>query len=412
MKFTLTGILCLLYFQLVDAQNIIVQPNGVVQSIRAAVEIADPGDTIYVSQGVYQEGNILIQKQLTFIGVNVPVLDGENKYEIMTIASPNVTVEGFHFRNSGRSSLHDIAAIKCLDAHHIVIRNNFFENTFFAIHMSNTNFSLIEDNVLKSKAEHEYELGNGIHLWKCKTTTITGNTISGHRDGIYYEFVTNSVTASNVCFENRRYGLHFMFSHDAEYLDNHFSDNGAGVAVMYTHSVKMFNNTFEHNWGASSYGMLLKDIRDSEVFQNRFLGNTTGIYIEGTSRTAFRNNLFASNGWAIKLMGSSYDNSFSANNFMSNTFDVSTNSSLALNQLEKNYWDKYQGYDLNRDGIGDVPFYPVSLFSVIVERIPPAILLWRSFLVFLLDRAEKIIPAVTPENLKDDQPSMKPYDLT
>ncbi|MFU8843728.1 MAG: nitrous oxide reductase family maturation protein NosD [Bacteroidales bacterium] len=412
MKLILPGILCLLFLQLVIAQKIIVQPEGTVQSIKTAVEIANPGDTILVRQGVYYEGNILIKKPLTLIGENVPVLDGEDSYEIMTIASPHVTIEGFQFRNSGRSSLHDIAAIKCLDAHHIVIRNNAFEDTFFAIHMSNTNYSLIENNILQSKAEHEYELGNGIHLWKCNTTTIAGNTISGHRDGIYYEFVTNSITASNVCSQNRRYGLHFMFSHDAEYLDNHFSDNGAGVAVMYTHSVKMFNNTFEHNWGASSYGMLLKDIRDSEVFQNRFLGNTTGIFIEGTSRTVFKNNLFASNGWAIKLMGSSYDNYFSVNNFMTNTFDVSTNSSLALNQFEKNYWDKYQGYDLNRDGIGDIPFYPVNLFSVIVERIPPAIMLWRSFLVFLLDRAEKVIPAVTPENLRDDYPSMKPYDHT
>jgi len=411
MKQILPGIICFLSLQLVNAQKIIVQPEGALQSIKTAVEIANPGDTILVRQGVYNEGNILIKKPLTLIGKNFPVLDGEGMYEIMTIASAHVTIEGFQFRNSGRSSLHDIAAIKCLDAHHIVIRNNTFDNTFFAIHMSNTNYSLIENNILQSEAEHEYELGNGIHLWKCNTTNISSNTISGHRDGIYYEFVTNSITASNVCSQNRRYGLHFMFSHDAEYLDNHFCDNGAGVAVMYTHSVKMFNNTFENNWGASSYGMLLKDIRDSEVFQNRFLGNTTGIFIEGTSRTVFKNNLFTSNGWAIKLMGSSYDNYFSVNNFMTNTFDVSTNSSLALNQFEKNYWDKYQGYDLNRDGIGDIPFYPVNLFSVIVERIPPAIMLWRSFLVFLLDRAEKVIPAVTPENLRDDYPRMKPYDL-
>jgi nitrous oxidase accessory protein len=412
MKFFLAGILSILILQVVQSQRIVVSPGGSVQSIRKAVEIAGPGDTIYVKQGIYKEENILIRKPLAIFGENYPVLDGEHKYEIMTIVSQNVTIEGFHFRNSGRSSLNDISAVKCLDAHHIVIRNNHFENTFFGVHMSNTNFSVVENNVLQSKAEHEYQLGNGIHLWKCHTTLIAGNTVSGHRDGIYYEFVTNSSTVSNVCFENRRYGLHFMFSHDAEYLNNHFSDNGAGVAVMYTHTVKMFNNTFEHNWGASSYGMLLKDIRDSEVFQNRFTGNTTGIFIEGTSRTVFERNQFASNGWAIKLMGSSYDNFISGNNFIGNTFDVSSNSSLALNKFERNYWDKYQGYDLNRDGIGDIPYHPVSLFSVIVERIPSAIMLWRSLLVFLLDRAEKVIPAVTPENLRDDFPNMKPYDIT
>jgi nitrous oxidase accessory protein len=48
---------------------------------------------------------------------------------------------------------------------------------------------------------------------------------------------------------------------------------------------------------------------------------------------------------------------------------------------------------------------------MVVERIPTAVLLWRSFLVFLMDRAEKAIPVLTPENLKDESPSIKPYDI-
>jgi nitrous oxidase accessory protein len=75
-----------------------------------------------------------------------------------------------------------------------------------------------------------------------------------------------------------------------------------------------------------------------------------------------------------------------------------------------NYWDKYEGYDLDRNGVGDVPFHPVSLYGMIVEKMPTAVMLWRSFLVFLLDRAEKVVPAVTPENLRDDSPAMKFYD--
>jgi nitrous oxidase accessory protein len=144
---------------------------------------------------------------------------------------------------------------------------------------------------------------------------------------------------------------------------------------------------------------------------NRFIQNTIGIYMEGTSRTLFNRNYFASNGWAVKLQANCDSNDFKENNFTSNTFDFSTNGSLVLNTINRNYWDKYQGYDLNRDGTGDVPFRPVNLYAMIVERVPTAVLLWRSFLVFLLDRAERVFPVVTPENLKDDFPSMKPYDL-
>jgi nitrous oxidase accessory protein len=114
----------------------------------------------------------------------------------------------------------------------------------------------------------------------------------------------------------------------------------------------------------------------------------------------------------VKLQASCDDNTFSENNFTSNTFDLSTNGTMVLNKIDRNYWDKYQGYDLNKDGVGDVPFRPVNMYAMVVERIPTAVLLWRSFLVFLLDRAEKVFPAVTPENLKDDYPSMKPYDLS
>jgi nitrous oxidase accessory protein len=82
-----------------------------------------------------------------------------------------------------------------------------------------------------------------------------------------------------------------------------------------------------------------------------------------------------------------------------------------LNKLQENYWDKYEGYDLDKDKIGDIPYRPISLFSVIVEKIPSAVILWRSFMVTLLDRMEKVIPSITPENMIDKSPKMKPYDF-
>src|SRR5690606_1120057 len=231
------------------------------------------------------------------------------------------------------------------------------------------------------------------------------------RDGIYFEFVTNSLIVNNHSEGNIRYGLHFMFSHDDEYRNNAFVNNGAGVSVMYTKGVRMIDNTFSRNWGASSYGLLLKDIRDSFVTGNKFIENSTAIFMEGSSRIRFERNAFHRNGYAVRLQASCDDNVFSENNFSGNTFDIATNGKLVLNTVDGNYWDRYEGYDLDSDGNGDVPYRPVSMYSMVVERMPAAVLLWRSFLVFLIDRAEKAIPAITPENLIDNQPSMKPYDL-
>jgi nitrous oxidase accessory protein len=392
------------------AQTLVVGKKTDFKSIKEAVVAAKSGDTIVIQAGTYREGNILIEKSLTIMGEGAPVLDGEHKYEILTIHANDVTVSGLHLINTGRASMNDVAAIAVEDATRVNIRGNIFENTFFGIHFSNTTQSRIENNKLRANAQGEHEIGNGIHLWKCEHITIDNNSIKGHRDGIYFEFVTKSLITNNHSERNVRYGLHFMFSHNDEYRNNSFVNNGAGVAVMYTKNVKMHNNTFQENWGSASYGLLLKDISDSEVIHNVFLKNTIAIHLEGVSRTKFQDNNFYENGYALRLQASSDDNIFTKNNFSSNTFDVATNGTMVLNTMAYNYWDKYQGYDLDKDGIGDIPFRPVSLYSMIVERIPSAVLLWRSFLVMLLDRAEKVLPVATPENLKDDTPSMRPYD--
>jgi nitrous oxidase accessory protein len=391
------------------ADSITVSSKGL--SIKKAVDIATHGDTLYIKSGTYKEGNIIIEKSLTIIGEGFPVLDGDNKVEIFTIHANNVTISGFKFINTGVASINDLAAIKVLDSKWIRIINNRFENTFFGIHFSNSSQSWIEDNELQSQAEAEHQIGNGIHLWKCNHVTISNNKIKGHRDGIYFEFVTNSLITNNYSEGNIRYGLHFMFSHNNEYRENTFKNNGAGVAVMYTTGVKMINNTFEHNWGSSAYGLLLKDIRDSFVSGNKFIENSVGIFMEGSSRIEFKENTFSKNGYAVKLQASCDDNTFNQNNFSANTFDMATNGSLVLNAVSGNYWDRYEGYDMNKDHIGDIPYHPVSMYSMVVEQMPTAVLLWRSFLVLLMDKAEKAIPAITPENLKDNSPAMRPYDF-
>ena len=393
------------------ARTIRVGSKELVHSIVDGITQAVPGDTILVQPGIYREGNILLQKSVSIIGVNYPVLDGENTYEILTIHASNVVIRGIRFINTGVGSMNDLAAVKGLDAKGLRIVDNLFENTFFGIYLANSSQSWIEDNKLSADVNAKHQIGDGIHLWKCADITVTNNWIKGHRDGIYFEFVTESLIKHNHSEGNMRYGLHFMFSHNDEYRNNTFINNGAGVAVMYTKGVKMINNVFEHNWGSSSYGLLLKDIRDSFVTGNKFQGNSVGIHMEGSSRIEFKENTFTLNGYAIRLQASCDDNIFEHNNFTGNTFDIVTNGSLVMNTINHNYWDKYEGYDLNHDHVGDVPHHPVSLYGMIIERIPTAVLLWRSFLVLLMDRAEKAVPSITPENMKDDLPSMKPYDL-
>lgn len=391
------------------AANITVCPTCEIQTIKAAVAKAKKGDKIIVQSGTYRERGIVIETPLSIEGIGRPVLDGENKGEILTIKASNVNISGMKITHCGIASMDDWAGIGINNATNVRIFDNELVDNFFAMHFAHSNHCWVYNNVIYSNAAIEQNAGNGIHFWQCDSMNVHDNQVSGHRDGIYFEFVTNSTIERNLSHDNIRYGLHFMFSHDNHYLNNTFQRNGAGVAVMYSKGVTMLNNTFEDNRGEASYGLLLKDIRDSHIENNHFLRNSMGVYMEGASRNVLKHNVFDENGWAIRLQSSCDENVFSENNFSKNTFDMATNGSLVLNKLEKNYWDKYDGYDLDKNGIGDVPFHPLSIFSTITEQMPFAMMLWRSFAVILLDQAERIMPSLTPENLRDDMPKMKPY---
>lgn len=377
------------------------------KTITEGLKAAETGDTVLVEAGHYKEKNLIIRKRIVLKGMDYPVLDGERKYEIISVKANGLVVDGFKLIHSGISSLEDLSGIKVYDSRDVIIKNNILEDTFFGIYMQNVINCTIENNQLTGISKEEQQSGNGIHCWKSDSLRIIANKITGHRDGIYFEFVKNSVIWRNTSFDNIRYGLHFMFSNDDTYVNNIFRNNGSGVSVMYSNRIKMFSNYFEENWGDAAYGILLKEISDGSMEGNYFRKNTTGIYMEGANRILMKRNTFENNGWALKIQASCVDVVLELNNFLGNTFDVGTNGSLVLNRFKNNYWDKYEGYDLNKDKIGDIPYRPVSMYSMIVEKYPAAMILFRSFITALLDKTEKILPTLTPENLKDTAPMMK-----
>jgi nitrous oxidase accessory protein len=393
------------------AKTIHIGKQQTIKTIQQGLIIAVNGDTVLVDAGHYHEKNIIINKSVFLIGNDYPVLDGDNKYEIISIKANGVLVDGFKVIHSGISSIEDYAGIKIYSSRDVVIRNNILEDTFFGIYTQYGTNCTIEKNTLTAYGKEEQQSGNGIHCWKGDSMRIIANTVSGHRDGIYFEFVTNSIIWRNVSEKNIRYGLHFMFSNHDAYIMNIFKNNGAGVAVMFSNHVKMIHNYFEENWGDGAYGLLLKEISDSYIEHNQFVKNTVGIFMEGASRIHLEKNVFKANGWAMKIQASCMDVTVINNNFKGNTFDVGTNGSLVLNTFNHNYWDKYEGYDLNKDKLGDIPYRPVSMYAMIIEQNPPAMILFRSLMTSLLDKTEKLLPSLTPENLKDEHPLMKSLPL-
>jgi nitrous oxidase accessory protein len=388
-------------------EAVVVSPEGPVRTVAEGVRRAPAGGRVIVRPGRYREPTVIVDKPVAIVGDGWPELDGEGRRALLEIRADDVTVRGLVLRDVGTSYTEDRAALRVSNARRCTIEGNRIENGFFGIYLASVSGCTVARNEIRGRASTEASSGNAIHLWSSSDVTVEENRISGHRDGIYLEFTRDAVVRDNTSERNVRYGLHFMFSDSCRYIRNVFRDNLAGVAVMYSKRVGMQGNTFADSWGGASYGLLLKEVVDAELEGNRFEHNTVGLLADGANRLVARHNDFTGNGWALRLMASTQGASFTANNFTGNTFDVATNSRQSFSTFHGNYWEAYRGYDVNRDGVGDVPHRPVRLFSLLVAENAPSLILLRSLFVGVLDAAERVLPSLTPAELADDAPAMR-----
>lgn len=380
------------------------------RDIPAAIKAAQPGDRVVVGRGHYHlaaSDPLLIDRPLTLAGQDYPVLDGGHRGHGIEVRSDSVHIEGLVLINNGKSDIEDYAAIYAEEVKGCTIRNNIMVNNAYGIYLAKADDCQIEGNILVGLEEREIFAGNGIHLWYSHRTGIERNFIYGHRDGLYFEFAEDLRLEGNLSEKNRRYGMHFMFSHRNVIRSNRFAHNPTGVALMYSKKLQMKNNVFLESYGGAAYGLLLKEINDSHISANTFSRNTVGIFMDTSNRNRIERNRILYNDWAMRVLGSSDQNLFTENAVCFNHFDVTTNSRENPNSYHRNYWSHYSGYDIDKDGFGDRPYRPVQIFSYWVNSYPKALLLLDSPLVYFLEYAEKLFPALSPPKLVDREPLME-----
>ncbi len=401
------GIFLLFSPTLSFGKTIEVCTNCNVNNIQHAINKAVKGDVIYVKKGLYKASNIAVNKSLDLRAEEGVVIDGENKGDVFIITADGVSLNGFKIINVGKSNLEDFAAVNLKGVNNFTIKNLLIIDPFFGILLAKSNHGVVKNNKIFGKAVSEFNAGNGIHLWYSQHNTIQDNQVIQMRDGIYFEFSNNCTIKNNQSKNNVRYGLHFMFSNNNTVKYNLFTSNGAGIAIMFSKEMEMYRNTIKNNWGSAAYGILLKEVYDATIAYNVFDRNTTALNVEGCNRINYSHNDLISNGWAVNSRGGNYKNIYNKNNFLNNSFDLAFQGRVNENSFNGNYWSEYTGYDIDKDGIGDVPYRPVKLFSHFVQKTPESIVLLRSLFVDLINFAEKVSPIITPDKLVDKSPYMK-----
>lgn len=380
------------------------------KEIQQSIDAAPSYSTIIIKDDYKINEEIKINKPLTLTGSKdyKPLIDGNHlKHVIYVTNTKDIEIYNLKISNSGYSDIDDYAGIYIEYSQNCKIIDNELINNTYGIYLAYVQNCQIEKNLIHSNAKSEVQSGNGIHLWYSYTNFLKNNQIYGHRDGLYFEYSQDLVVENNTSFNNIRYGIHFMFCHGSKIINNRFFLNQSGIALMYSKNLDLSYNTIQKTWGNSVKSLLLKDIDRSIISHNIFMNNTTAIYMDNSNNNEIFNNDFKKNGLSLEIYGNSWNNKIYHNLFENNMFDVATNSFENPNEYYENFWDKYKGYDLNKDGLGDVPYKPVSLFSFWVSRYPTLSILIRSPMVDFLELLEKVFPVLTPAKLIDTKPLMK-----
>jgi nitrous oxidase accessory protein len=391
------------------------QPR-VLGEIGRRIAAAAPGDTVTIAKGVFHE-HIVIDKPISLVGVDRPVIDGDNSGDIIEIRVPDVTVRGFVIRHTGIDLDKENTAIRVL-APRTRIEDNILQDVLFGIDLREAPDCVIRANHVGAKKLDIARRGDGLRLWRADRTRIENNQFKDGRDAIVW--YSKGVAIRGNTAVDCRYGLHLMYSDDVVIEDNQLTGNSVGVYLMYSTGVELRHNTLIRNRGPSGYGIGLKDtdlfsVRDNLISQNR-----VGIYVDGSPFSTrkpgeFTGNTLAYNDIGFTFLPSARGNQLSENNFIDNIDQVSVagRGRLDANTFWKgergNFWSDYSGYDQNADGVGDFVHESQTLFENMMDKEPKLRLFLFSPAQQAVEFVGRALPSIRPEpKFVDEVPLMKP----
>jgi nitrous oxidase accessory protein len=403
-RFLTTALLLVVHCQVVLAG---------VRDLQPTISSAHPGDTLVIPSGTYT-GNLLVNKRLTLIGAGRPVIRGDNSGSVITITADSCIVKGIAVEHSGTMLVNEDAGI-LIRSNGNRIETNELRDVLFGIYLYHAEHNVIINNRVGGRAYLDLgERGSGIHVWNSNFNTFIGNSICDARDGFYIQNASHLHIEGNEAF-NVRYGLHYMYADSNVFLGNKFYDNVAGAAIMYSSGIMMRHNVFSHNRGFASFGILFQDCHGLVADSNIISDNVVGMFFEASTHNQFRYNIIARNDVALQMFQNAIGNTFTENSFIDNLNPLTivgkrTETHWSENR-RGNYWTQYDGYDLDGDGIGDVPLKIQDLFNYLEGQNVNTRLYLYSPASQALAVAAKAFPILDLTNELDEYPLMQPVGI-
>jgi nitrous oxidase accessory protein len=383
----------------------------------AARALADAaaGDTVILARGVHA-GPVAIGRALTLRGEPGAVLDGGGAPTVLTVTGDGAVIEDLAIRGSGPRILTVDAGLH-VRASGVRLSRLRISDVLYGINGERADRLTIEDCALTGRVRpgDENGAGNGIHLWYSEGAVVRRDTMTRFLDGIYLSFASHAHIERCVLEDAGRYGLHTMYCQGGRVIESRFRHNVAGCAIMFSNDLHLERNDFAHNRGPRTYGVLLRDCSGGEFNSNRFVDNTIAMFLDNSNRNHIRENLIQDNGWGVLLFSSCAKDTFAGNAFLNNDYPVALDMRRSDNRFDDgvrgNYWDGSAPYDLDGNGVSDVPYSPVSAFAFVSKQYPDLAILAHSPAVAALSVAERVVPALQPSEVVDRFPMLIPPAL-
>jgi parallel beta-helix repeat protein len=244
----------------------------VTTTIQAAVDSANPGDTVYVPPGVYHEEVTVAKPNITIRGTRAAILDGTGSMDDgihVASSTPGARLDGFH-----------------LDG--LTIRN-YLENGVFLDRV---------DNFTIANGSYDDNEEYGIYPSHSTNGLVEGNRASGAEDAGIYIGQSDSVVIRNNQSTGNLVGIEIENSTHVAAIDNLARDNSAGIAVILlpnlsvtvVEDIALTGNTSINNNRPND------NTDPSEIFSA--LPGGLGVLVLGGDRVELRANRVTSNGSA------------------------------------------------------------------------------------------------------------------
>lgn len=384
--------------------------------LQDAINAAEPGDTLRLNDGLY-EGNIIVDKPLTIIGKGEnAVIRGDRKSSVIKVTAKNVKLINLNIEGSGTSQMNLDAGISCAKGNNILVEKNRFKDVLFGIELSECNQAVIRDNNITSKEGFDVpRRGDAVRAWYSHENLIERNYVYNSRDIVAW-FSSNNVIRKNYG-QNNRYAVHTMYSAGNLIEDNEFSGGAVGMYFMFSTNSLVRRNVIINSNGAFGVGIALKDTSGFTVSENTFLYNSRGIYSDRSplnpgTVNLIENNQILYNVIGLQMHATQEKSVFKGNDFIGNmetAINDTPGSKIELNEWSGNYFDEYEGLDLNRDGIGDTPYSHFIYADKLWQYYPTLRFFYGSTVISGLNFLAKLAPFSEPlKLLEDGSPKMRP----